>query len=285
MPATVQVHTDIPYLPDGEARHTYDMYLPWPCPDKVPLVVFVHGGAWRTGDKSEFRHVALGLIQTAGHRLAVAVINYDLSTRTPDSVRHPQHFKCVLAAVNHLVTDRHYIGRSSIDHHRIYLVGHSAGAHLLMLMALSQLNVVRELDCIKGVVGIGGIYDIPVLLDIHPEYKDFIDMAFSKGQHVSASPTHLAKGMYHSTQRAKFVIINSIGDELIDPEQATGFASKLIHMRYDNVYLISQRLGLHDDSIGSKKFWKIVVDFITTDDAVDTDAEDCSECYGSDADA
>ncbi|PIA16228.1 alpha/beta-hydrolase, partial [Coemansia reversa NRRL 1564] len=155
-----------------------DIYFPQICPAMVPLVVYIHGGAWRTGDKADFSYIAEGLIGVAGHRLAVAVINYTLSTRLVGSIRHPGHLNEVIKAVKFLVTDQDYPGRSIVDSRRVFLVGHSAGAHMSALMALAPQPAFQYLGNIRGVVGVGGIYNIPKLLKSNPDYSDFIDMAF-----------------------------------------------------------------------------------------------------------
>ncbi|KAJ2232367.1 hypothetical protein GGH97_006044, partial [Coemansia sp. RSA 475] len=106
----IQVHEDISYQYGTSQRHKFDIYFPQISPAVVPLVVYIHGGAWRTGDKSEFRQIAKGIISASQNRLVVAIINYELSTRSADSARHPEHLNDAMAAVRFLVTDQSYPG-------------------------------------------------------------------------------------------------------------------------------------------------------------------------------
>ncbi|KAJ2774833.1 hypothetical protein IWQ56_000396, partial [Coemansia nantahalensis] len=265
MAAPAQVHKDIPYLPaesgGASERHTLDIYVPAVCPVPVPLVVYVHGGAWRTGDKSMFRHVAIGLIEAPANQLAVAVVNYELSTRAADSVRHPGHLDSVAAAVRFLVTDQSYPGRSAVDTSRVHLVGHSAGAHLLMLLALAPHAAFPHMNAVRSVVGIGGIYDIPRLLAAYPDYCDFVDMAFSASQHESASPQHAAQSLHAAASHVRFLVVHSTGDELVNADQALAFAPQLVRAGYEDVTLAVRNLGLHDAAIGNREFLRMVAAF------------------------
>ena len=50
---TVRVEKDIPYAIDGDAAQKLDLYLPAQPADKpLPLIVWVHGGGWQGGSKS-----------------------------------------------------------------------------------------------------------------------------------------------------------------------------------------------------------------------------------------
>ncbi|KAJ2803567.1 hypothetical protein H4R20_002840 [Coemansia guatemalensis] len=262
MTIKIQVHEDIRYTNDGNREHWLDIYFPQICPAVLPLVVYVHGGAWRTGDKAEFSHIAEGLIGAANNRLAVAVVNYTLSTRTEDSIRHPGHLNDVIKAVKFLVTDQDYPGRSIVDTRRIFLVGHSAGAHMTALMALAPQPAFQYLGNIRGVVGVGGIYNIPKLLKTNPDYSDFIDMAFVKGQHQADSPHYAAKVMLAAASHVRFLVVNSAGDELVGSDQATDFASQLVETGYRDVTLIVRDLGTHEGTLGRRELWEIVVGFI-----------------------
>jgi len=117
---------NIPYGP--EKLQQLDVYMPKSCGQGgCPVVIWVHGGGWRMGDKN--MGGAERLAQTWGSAGAILVaINYRLSP----AVTHPAHVQDVAASINwvkqHIVQ---YGGNSS----RIFLLGHSAGAHLVALVA------------------------------------------------------------------------------------------------------------------------------------------------------
>ncbi|KAJ1988125.1 hypothetical protein H4R33_002562 [Dimargaris cristalligena] len=144
-PSTFTIRDLIYYHPRSglDPLHKLDLYLPQATTTPPPLVVFVHGGVWRSGDKSQ--HAQLGQTLSAKYGLAVACINYRLSTLekavpdapagTPLASRcyHPTHVLDTARAVAFLMTHGHLLG---FDPKRIVLSGHSAGAHLISLLAL-----------------------------------------------------------------------------------------------------------------------------------------------------
>jgi len=155
----VRTYRDLRYYSGQNAhatKHLLDLYLPRQ-QNGYPLLVFVHGGAWTRGDKGAYAgaYEYLGAA-VAGQEVGVAVINYRLSPE----VMHPEHARDVARAVAWLYRNSSKYGWSP---GRIYLVGHSAGAHLAALVAvepsyLQALGLTPEI--IKGVVAISGVYDL-----------------------------------------------------------------------------------------------------------------------------
>jgi len=92
----------------------------------APLVVFVHGGGWKRGDKAMMAGSAK-LADWQGKGYAVASLNYRL---VPAATVENQA-QDVAAAVAWL---RGQAGKLGIDPQRVVLVGHSAGAHLVALV-------------------------------------------------------------------------------------------------------------------------------------------------------
>ncbi len=125
--------------------------------DKAPLVIFVHGGGWKRGDKSN----ATGQSKAPHYRAqgyAFASINYRL---VPDATVE-QQASDVAAAIAYL---RNNARRLGIDPDRIVLMGHSAGAHLSALVGTDPVylqNVGLRPSALKGVIPLdGAAYDVP----------------------------------------------------------------------------------------------------------------------------
>ncbi len=123
----------------------------------APLVVFVHGGGWKRGDKSMMTGSAkLAHWQAQGY--AVASLNYRL---VPDATVEQQAAD-VAAAVAYL---KNNAARLGFDGRRIALVGHSAGAHLVALVGTDPqwlAGAGMRLDDIPGIVPLdGAAYDVP----------------------------------------------------------------------------------------------------------------------------
>ena len=127
----------------------------------APLVVFVHGGGWKRGDKSMMKGSAkLSHWQSLGY--AVASVNY----RLVPSATVEQQAQDVANAVARLKRDAVRLG---FDTRRIVLVGHSAGAHLVALVGTDP-SYLRKAGLsyrdISGVVPLdGAAYDVPAQMD------------------------------------------------------------------------------------------------------------------------
>ncbi|BAK68199.1 hypothetical protein SLG_35240 [Sphingobium sp. SYK-6] len=133
----------------------------WPPADasarSAPLIVFVHGGGWRHGDKTN----ATGKAKVAHYPAqgyALASINY----RLVPGARVEDQAQDVADAVAWLIA---HAGELGIDPARIVLMGHSAGAHLVALVGTDPryLKAARlDLRAIAGVIPIdGAAYDVP----------------------------------------------------------------------------------------------------------------------------
>ena len=70
----VKVLRDLQYVEDGHERHRLDLYLPEKAEGRLPVVVWIHGGAWMAGSKE-----GCPAAPFASQGCAVASINYRLS--------------------------------------------------------------------------------------------------------------------------------------------------------------------------------------------------------------
>ena len=142
LPAS-QVRGDIPYRLDSVAddgKNRLDLFLPSPeTPRPWPVLVFVHGGGWRHGDRAlrmggaeVYANIGRFL---AGHGVGSAVISY----RLQPSVGWHTQVEDVASAVAWLVT---HVAALGGDPKRIFLSGHSAGAQLVARVALDPQPLV-----------------------------------------------------------------------------------------------------------------------------------------------
>jgi acetyl esterase/lipase len=149
---------DVAYRDDPQAdpiRHRLDLFVPRGKKD-FPVVVLVHGGAWFMGDNR-----CCGLYTSVGQFLAsqgigVVLPNYRLSP----VVRHPAHVQDVAKAV---AWTRGHIARYGGNPERLYLAGHSAGGHLVSLLATDESYLKAEglsAADVKGVIAVSGVYRI-----------------------------------------------------------------------------------------------------------------------------
>jgi len=177
--SNVEVQAGISYtdgVPADADKHKLDLYLPRDKKD-FPVLVFVHGGSWRTGDRSVYK--ALG-DRFARAGIGVAIPSYRLMPQNP----HPAQIEDVAAAFAWVARN---IAQRGGDPARIYLSGHSAGAHLVALLALDEKYLKKfDLDhtAIHGVIAMSGVYDV-----------DNLDTFLADGVKHDASPvSHVHSG-------------------------------------------------------------------------------------------
>lgn len=114
-----------PYGPEPEQR--YDLYRTTDRHD-APLILMVHGGGWFRGDKDMARVVDAKADHWLPQGLAFATTNYRMQPKAPPL----EQARDVARALADLQQQAEQLG---IDRHNIVLMGHSAGAHLIALLA------------------------------------------------------------------------------------------------------------------------------------------------------
>ena len=117
------------------------------------LLVFIHGGYWQRGDKSAYGFVAKPYNE-AGY--SVVLINYNLCPSVKMAEIAPQVRRAVIWVWQHAED----LGGSKDS---LYLMGHSAGAHLSAWMLATDwpgCDPTLSKDLIKAGVLISGLYDL-----------------------------------------------------------------------------------------------------------------------------
>jgi acetyl esterase/lipase len=144
----------------GGERHKLDIYVPEGKAEKpYPVLVFFHGGAWRDGERDGYGFLGRAF---AARGIVTVVADY---RKTPKA-RFPAFVEDTAAAIAWVNAN---ISKHHGDPGRLYVMGHSAGAHIAMLAALDRRWLAaRDLDpsIIKGVIGLAGPYDfLPLTTD------------------------------------------------------------------------------------------------------------------------
>jgi len=131
-----------------------DVYTPMTAKDeKVPVVIFLHGGAWTNGTKEWMGFMAPGLL---AHPAIFVAANYRLAP----ACRFPGPFEDCCDAVAWVYWN---IAAFGGDPERIFLGGHSAGGHLAALTALRHDRLAARglpKTVIKGCLPISGSFDL-----------------------------------------------------------------------------------------------------------------------------
>ncbi|GAA5116442.1 alpha/beta hydrolase fold domain-containing protein [Luteolibacter yonseiensis] len=120
---------DVDYVGNGNPRQTLDLLVPKDhATNKRPLVIFIHGGAWHSGEKENGLGVIRALSSTGDY--VTATINYRLSQQAP----WPAQIHDCKAAIRFLRGKAEEYG---IDPTKIGVMGISAGGHLVSMLGTS----------------------------------------------------------------------------------------------------------------------------------------------------
>ena len=173
-------------------RHRLDLFH---AKNPRGTVVFIHGGYWRSLDKSDFSFIAAPFVADG---LSVAAFNYRLCPegRIADAIDDCR------AALVWLFANGHKHG---VPVNRVALTGHSAGGHLVSMLFATDWPQ-REVDPsrIVGGVALSGVFDLAPLLNCSMNADLQLDAATARAastiHHRSTltAPLHLAVGACES---------------------------------------------------------------------------------------
>ena len=176
----------------------------------APVIVFFYGGGWRSGNKALYRYVAKALAR----RGYVAVVP---DYRIYPEVRYPEFLEDG-ALVVRWVKDN--IGRFGGDAEKMFLQGHSAGAHIAAMLSidarwLADVGLVPGRD-IAGLIGIAGPYDYLPLRDAT------LQTIFGGADRAETQPIfHVAPGVPPA------LLLTGGRDRLVEPGNSTRLAARL----------------------------------------------------------
>jgi acetyl esterase/lipase len=139
--------------------NTLDLYSPRNAAGS-PVVVFFFGGGWNSGDKSEYRFVGAAL---AAAGIVTVIPNYTLYPQA----KFPRFMQDAARSVAWIRAHARDWGG---DPDQVFLVGHSAGAQIAVLLALDQ-EYLRQVgggdQWLRGIVGLAGPYNFLPFTDAY----------------------------------------------------------------------------------------------------------------------
>lgn len=151
-PLSSAVHANL-NIAYGEHRlHRYNVFSPTGAKN-APVLVSWHGGGWTNG----YRDYVTFMAQ---HVTAMGCVLVAPSYRLVAEARLPAAFEDAVLALSHICG---HAGRYGGDGQRIYLTGHSAGAHIAALVALRTRDRARAgvpEPAVRGCLPISGIMDL-----------------------------------------------------------------------------------------------------------------------------
>lgn len=124
----------------------YDIYLPAGRDSITPVLLMIHGGAWKAGQKEDFNYY-IGLIKKSWVNVAVVNMNYRLASNT-DNIHHDEIMSDINMAIGDVLDKLKEYHISS----KMGVIGASAGGQLAMIYAY-KYNDHKNINCVASFFG------------------------------------------------------------------------------------------------------------------------------------
>ncbi|MDP9174976.1 MAG: alpha/beta hydrolase [Planctomycetota bacterium] len=198
-------------LPYGKlARQKLDIYVPRRVIKPAKVVVFFYGGDWQTGEKENYRFTAEAL--TSEGYIAV-LPNY----RVYPEVRFPAFVQDAAMAVRWVHDNIEHFGGNGCQ---IYLMGHSAGAHIVALLTFDAHYLTDAgvpAGSIRASAGLAGPYDFVLT---HDDANVFL---VNRGESFpQMEPIHFAR-----FGAPPMLFLQGLQDGIVEPGNANRMAAQI----------------------------------------------------------
>lgn len=233
IPADIEEIKNIEYKNVNGKSLQLDMYIPKTIQKPAPLLVFIHGGGWKGGQRSDY---LVYLVAFAKKGYMTATVSYRLLKDGP----YPACAEDITDAVQWFYKNGEKYG---YDSDRIALIGGSAGAHLAMLAAYEwkkpgvtndTLFVSANRHRIKAVVDIYGPVDLTTEYSrSHELVTKFLGHTYSEAPELfsEASPD-----FYLDKNDPPTMILAGTSDNLVPISQSDNLKVSLDNLGIPNVY-------------------------------------------------
>jgi len=224
-PSAMTAYKDLAYVPGGHEHQKLDLYIPIDGDGPFPLIIWIHGGAWKYGSKD-------GCIplpwEAKGY--AVASVNYRLS----QDARFPAQIKDCKTAVRWLRT---HAGQYKIDRDRFIAWGDSAGGHLASLLGTAgdaaewEPGPPAESSRVQAVIDWYGRADLRrVCTDPGMAEHPVAQLLGGSGERVAEIARKASPITYVSNDDPPFLIMHGDADQTVPVQQSVAFAEALKKM-------------------------------------------------------
>lgn len=222
VPESLVEQKDIVYKEIDTIQLKLDIYRKKELTQKRPLIIFIHGGAWKGGDKKDYRRY---LVDFAEKGYITATIQYRLTK----VAKFPAAVNDVKCAVKWLKANAdNYL----IDVNKIAIVGGSAGGHLAMMIGYSsdtekfnECNVENSDTKVNAIVNLYGPTDLTTdYAKNHPSVINFIGKSYNEDPNIFKAASPL---FYITKDDTPTLIFQGTLDELVPYSQSDSLKSRL----------------------------------------------------------
>jgi len=233
MPPGVQLLKDVEFGKAGDRSLKLDLYAPVKRGKPAPGLIFIHGGAWKGGNKDMYRPYT---VRYAQRGYVVASISYRLSKEAP----FPAAVEDAKCAVRWM---RANADKYKVDPNHICVLGGSAGGHLAMMVGYSSDQ--KELEGSGGCPGVSS--EVQAVVNIYgpcdltvPGIRDADAVRqFLAGKKYDESPDVYEKAspLFHLTKDdPPTLILHGTLDSLVPIGQSDKLAERLKQVGVPCVY-------------------------------------------------
>ncbi|MBK7713692.1 MAG: alpha/beta hydrolase [Bacteroidales bacterium] len=220
IPSDIEEIKNIEYKNIGGKSLQLDMYIPKNVAKPAPLLVFIHGGGWRGGNRADY---LVYLVAFAKKGYITATVSYRLLKDAP----YPACAEDITDAVAWFYNNGQKYG---YDPDRIAVIGGSAGGHLALLAGYGWKRAAAESDSsqihrIRAVVDIYGPYDLTTeYARNHELVTSFLNHTYDEAPQlfIEASPKH-----YLDKSDPPTMILHGTSDELVPVSQSDSLKADL----------------------------------------------------------
>ena len=210
--------------------------------DRLPAVISVHGGRWRAGNRTDASSIKVA--QWAAFGFFAMSIDYRLVGGSPA----PAPYQDVLCAIRWVHA---HVADYRVDPDRIYLIGQSAGGHMVSLVATSGDGPYKRAggwdtarSDVRAVISVAGAYDLNTL--------SWGNLWTPVNEEVEAA-RRAASPLAHVTSATKpILVIHSDDDKSVPIQQAIDMDQSLTnaHVPHRFVHYTDKgHMGITDDVI------------------------------------
>jgi acetyl esterase/lipase len=228
---------------DPDSSQTLDLFVP-PGNGPFPLIVWIHGGGWHGGGKETSGIGFAKLFLPKGFAVATLNYRYVLDAHFPAQIDD-----CDAA----LVWLRKHAAQYHLDPDRVGVLGHSAGAHLAALMAVTGDGAQFSHDPVSVRVQAAVCWATPADLDrdrgnwpaksIMFNPKDPLFKFYPNGVYDSAFARMASPASYVHASVPPMLILHGGKDDLVPIGQAQAFADNLKKAGVDVTFRIDPERG------------------------------------------
>ena len=266
LPDGIKSKRDVTYVSGGTERQRLDVFYPANVEKPVPLVVWIHGGAWLGGTKEG--GPALRLLDDG---FAVASVTYRFSQHA----KFPAQIEDCKAAIRWLRANAKEL---NIDPERIGVWGASAGGHLVALLGVAgdvkeweKGDNLDQSSRVQAVVDWFGPSDLLTMgVQALPESKIDHDSASSPESRLVGGPVQENKAAaktaspvtYVSAGDAPILLMHGDRDNVVPPKQSEELHDALKKAGVETSLTIIPKAGHGDGGFREPKAFEEARDFL-----------------------